>query len=185
MSFRTTGFLLIILLALGGYVYNNVLNKPKPPSAPRPFVYQYEMTDIISMELKYNNKTTSVYLDPSSDDWKFTDPAVGEVDAGRLNGIRLLLSGPGANRLLSFNEAPNQSQLGEYGFGRPTVVANITLKDARQHTVLLGDQTPDGKNYYTKNGDSDSVYLVDYTWANVLKRFVDEPPVKKAVEGAS
>lgn len=181
MSFRTTAFLLLILVGLGGYTYNYVLNKPKPPSVPRPFVYQYDMADIVSMELRHAGKTVSVYLDPK-DEWQFTDPAMGEVDAGRLNGIRLLLSGPGANRLL-FSEAATPAQMADYGFNNPQVVANISLKDGKRHTVLLGDQTPDTKNYYTKNGDQDPIYLVDYTWGNELKRFVNEPPVKKAEEG--
>jgi len=184
MSFKTTAFLLIVLLGLGGYVYNYVLNKPRPPSTPRPFVYQYEMTDINAMELRHDGKTTNVYLDPASDEWKFVDPEFGEVDAGRLNGIRLLLSGPGAYRVL-FTEAPTAGQLAEYGFNNPSVVANIALKDGRRHQVILGDQTPDGRNYYTKNGDSDTIYLVDYTWGNELKRFVNEPPLQKAAAGAA
>ena len=182
MSFRATAFLLLILVGLGGYTYNYVLNKPKPPSQPRPFVYQYDMADITSMELRHQGKTVSVYLDPQKDEWQFTDAEMGEVDAGRLNGIRLLLSGPGANRLL-FSEAPTPAQLAEYGFNNPQVVAGIGLKDGNRHQVLLGDQTPDGKNYYTKNSDKDPIYLVDYTWGNELKRFVNEPPVKKAAEG--
>jgi uncharacterized protein DUF4340 len=184
MSFKTTAFLLVLLVAMGSYVYNYVLNKPKPPSTPRPFVYQYEMTDIVSMELRHEGKTTDVYLDQEKDEWRFVDPAVGEVDAGRLNGIRLLLSGPGANRLL-FSETPTPAQLRDYGFNNPTVVANIALKDGRRHQVILGDQTPDGRNYYTKNSDKDEIYLVDYTWGNELKRFVNEPPVQKETPAAT
>jgi hypothetical protein len=180
MNFKTTAFLLLALLVLGGYTYNYVINKPRPPAEPRPFVYQFEMTDIVAMELRHDGRTTNVYLDQATDEWKFVDPDGGEVDAGRLNGIRLLLSGPGANRLLFAD--PTQAQLAEFGFNSPSVIANITLKDGTRHQVLLGDLTHDGRNYYTKNSDSNTVYLVDYTWGNELKRFVNEPPVMTATE---
>ncbi len=176
MSFKTTGILLFVLALMGGYVYTYVLNAPKPPSTPRPYVYQYDMEDIVRMDVTSAGSTVKVVYNEDSQEWRFEDASRGQVDQGRLNGIRLLLSGPGANRVL-LTETPTPQQLAEYGFNNPQAVANLTLKDGSLHQVLLGDQTPDGKNYYIKNGDTGTVYLVDYTWGNEIKRFVSQPPI--------
>jgi hypothetical protein len=91
------------------------------------------------------------------------------------------LSGPGANRVL-VQESFTSAQLAEYGLVNPQIVATIALRNGVVHRVLLGDSTPDSRNYYTKNDNSDSIYLVDFTWGDELARFVTEPPTLKPPE---
>ena len=182
MSFKTSGVLLLVLAVLGGYAYVSVFNKPPPLSEPRPYVYDYDMSDIFRMDVRYQDGTTNLVWDDEKAEWFFTDPSRGEVDGGRVNGIRLLLSGPGANRVL-FRDAPTPTQLGEFGFDDPQIDVTIVLQNGTVHRVLVGDTTPDGQNYYTKNADSDTIYLVDYTWGDEIARFVTEPPIAKEKEG--
>lgn len=184
MSFKTTGVLLLVFALLGSYVSTNIVNKPPPPRPKAPFVYQYEMTDIVRMEVRYRDQSTNMVWDEKESKWRYTDPEKGEVDPGRANGMRLLLSGPGAHRVLA-QQSPTSEQLREYGFANPQVIATIALKDGTLHRVLLGDRTPDSRNYYTKNDNSDSIYLVDFTWGNELVRFVTEPPTAKPAESGA
>ncbi|MBI2886868.1 MAG: DUF4340 domain-containing protein [Chloroflexi bacterium] len=181
MSFKTTGILLLVLALLGSYAYLSVANKPPPVRPQTPYVYSYEMTDIVRIEVRYQDRSISLLWDAEKGEWKYPDPARGEVDSVRVNGIRLLLSGPGARRVL-LQERTTPEQIREYGLANPQVAATIALKDGRVHRVLLGDRTPDGANYYTKNDNSDTIYLVDFTWGNELIRFINEPPDKKPVE---
>ena len=178
MSFRTTGVLLVLLAILTGYVYNYVLNKPAPPGEPRSYVYQYDMLDITEIKVNYDNKATDIWWDDPNATWHFKDESLGSVDNQRVNGIRLLLSGPGANRVLVAAN-PTPAQLQDYGFTTPLITATIKLKSGEVHTVLLGTKTPDGGNYYVKNSADNVVYLVDYTWGDELARFVTEPPLVK------
>lgn len=178
MSFRTTGVLLLVLSLLGGYVYNFVLHKPAPPAPPRPYVYQYDMLDIVQIDVKYQGQSVNIIWDESESTWRFTNPSRGEADNLRINGIRLLLSGPGANRVL-VTSTPTPAQLIDYGLASPKIVAIIALKNGAVHTVLLGEKTPDGGNYYVKSEADNTVYLVDYTWGDEIARFVTEPPIKK------
>lgn len=179
MSFKTTAVLIVLLLALGGFGYQTVLNKPPATPVPRPFVYSFAMEDLVEIDVQHQGRNARVVWDAAASVWHFSDRALGEVDGGRMNGIRLLLSGPGANRVL-FSATATAAQQAEYGFSRPSADIRIKLKDGSQHRVLLGDRTPDGRNYYTKSEDSATIYLVDYTWGNEIIRFVTEPPVKKA-----
>ena len=181
MSFKTTGILLLLFALMGSYAYFYVGNKPAAPKPQTTFMYKYEMTDIVRMEVQYKGESTSMVWDNDKSEWHFTDPAKGEVDPSRANGIRLLLSGPGTHRVF-LQESATPGQLKEYGLADPQVVATIALKDGTVHRVLIGDATPDGRNYYTKNDDSATIYLVDFTWGNELIRFVQEPPVQKPPE---
>ncbi len=178
MSFRTTAILLLVLAVMGGYVYNYVLNQPPPPRIPRPFVYQFDMLDIVKMDVSYKDQSVNLVFDETEGEWNFVDSSRGKADSLRINGIRLLLSGPGANRLLVTSN-PTPAQLVDYGLDMPEIVGRIVLKDGQEHTVNLGLKTPDGRNYYVKNSSSDQVYLVDYTWGDEIVRFVTEPPLAK------
>ncbi|MSQ27191.1 MAG: DUF4340 domain-containing protein [Dehalococcoidia bacterium] len=184
MSFKTTGLLVTVLVVLAVFGCNTVFNKPPPAAPTRPFVYTFAMENIVDIDVRRPNAALRVVWDEANSVWNFADAALGEVDGGRMNGIRLLLSGPGANRVL-FRSAPSEAQLADYGFNRPIADIRIKLKDGSSHRVLLGDQTPDGRNYYTKSDDSATIYLVDFTWGNEIVRFVTEPPVKKATGGNS
>ena len=184
MNFKATGILLLLLIILGGYAYNFVLNKPAPPAPKPPQVYQFDMDNIVKLDLQYQGKSVVVIQDPQTEEWSFPDLSLGEVDLPRITGMRLLLSGPGANRQL-FSDRPSPVQLQEYGLAPPNIDVAITLKSGATHTVLIGVMTPNERNYYTKNADSDTIYLVDYTWGDEIIRFVAEPPLKPAVEQAS
>ena len=184
MSFKTTGFLLVLLAVFAIFGYNAVFNKPAPSAPTRPFVYSFAMESIVDIEARHSGASLRVVWDEGNSVWRFADAAMGEVDGGRMNGIRLLLSGPGANRVL-LRSAPTPAQLAEYGLTQPSADIRIKLKDGSEHRVLLGDRTPDSRNYYTKSDDSATIYLVDFTWGNEIVRFVTEPPVKKPDGGNS
>ena len=176
MNFKTTGILILVLAILSGYIYYDRMNRVPPPRRETTFVYQLDISDIARMDVQYRGQTVSVKWDETNSEWYFTDQSDKKVHPDRANGLRVLLSGPGANRVL-LTETATPEQLKEYGLVEPQVVATIALKTGRVHRVLLGDRTPDGNNYYIKNGDRDGVYLVDFTWGNEILRFVAEPPI--------
>jgi len=110
--------------------------------------------------------------------WYFDVPGGPEVDMKRWGGgIPLILSGPGANRLILETSSADQRKV--YGLDDPRMRILLTLKDQQEVTVEVGDATPDGGAYYIRRGDSASVYTVDATWYTVLERLVVEPPYPK------
>ena len=98
--------LFIILLITGGLFY--FLNTPEVPETAeiQEFVWMIEMEEIehITLELPREGKSQS-FIKISIDDefpWYFDDEARTRVDSKRWGGgIPLLLSGPGAGRVIA------------------------------------------------------------------------------------
>ena len=89
-------------------------------------------------------------------------------------GIPLLLSGPGTDRVISENAT--EEQLAEFGLAQPQMEITLTLEDGDTLIIRIGDRTPSGDTFYVQVPNSNDVCLVDYTWYEVLKRLVKEPP---------
>src|SRR5713101_5939494 len=167
MNFKVTAILLVLLALVGGFAYFYGGPTPTPPQAKPPFVYSINLDDIVRMEVTHSGQKVDLKWDEDQKKWLYTDPSKGDVDQGRVNGIRLLLSGPGSKRVLFKGDA---SDLSQFGLDDPQTVAIVQLKDGSLHSVLIGDMTPNGENYYIKNQDDKQVFLVDFTWGNEIAR---------------
>jgi hypothetical protein len=171
--------LLIILLVIGGVYY--FANIPEVPEAPetQEFVWMIEMEDIvhITIELPRENMSQS-FIKISEEDkfpWYFDDEERTPVDTQRWGGgIPLLLSGPGANRIIA--EDASIEKLTEFGLTDPKMKIILTLADEYVMNINVGDATPNGAYYYVRAPNTNDVALVDYTWYDILARLVHEPP---------
>ncbi len=179
MRLRNILILLIILLALGGYFYFSNSPEPPPKEEPRVFVWIIEMGEIqhIEIRLPREDKSEAFIKIPEGDKfpWYFDDPQRSEVDVARWGGgIPLLLSGPGAERVIARNAT--EEKLAEFGLTQPQMEITLTLEDGDIINITVGNRTPDGNTFYVQAPNSNDVCLVDYTWYEVLERLVKEPP---------
>jgi len=180
LRLRNILILLIILLALGGYFY--FFNSSEPPSEkeePRTFVWLIEMDEIQHVVVRLPREDKSEAFVKISQEgkfpWYFDDPQKSEVDAEKWGGgIPLLLSGPGAERIIARNAT--EEELTKFGLAQPQMEITLTLEDGDILNIKVGDRTPDGINYYVQAPGSNDVALVDYTWYEVLESLVKEPP---------
>ena len=150
------------------------------------YVWQIGMDEIqhIEMRLPRENMSES-FIKISKEDkfpWYFDDPQRSEVDAARWGGgIPLLLSGPGAQRVIAKN-APLE-KLAEFGLTQPQMEIILTLENGDVLNITVGDRTPDWNTFYVKAPNSNDVALVDYTWYEVLERLIKEPPYASTSAG--
>ncbi len=179
MRLRNILILLAILLALGGYFY--ISSRPQPPTKPEPklYVWMIDMEKIkhIEIGLPREGKSQSFIKITEGDKfpWYFDDPQRSNVDVNRWGGgIPLLLSGPAADRVISENTT--EEKLAEFGLTQPQMKITLTMESGDIMTIKVGDSAPDGHAYYVQAPDSNDVALVDYSWYEVLKRLVTEPP---------
>jgi hypothetical protein len=180
LRLRNILILLIILLALGGYFYFSNGSEPPPEKVePRVFLWDIEMGEIqhIEIRLPHEDKSEAFFKEEYKDrfPWFFDDPQRSEVDVARWGGgIELLLTGPGAERVIAKNAT--EEKLAEFGLTQPQMEIILTLEDGNILNITVGDRTPDGNTFYIQAPNSNDVSLVDYLWYEVLERLVKEPP---------
>ncbi len=180
MKIRSILILLIILLALGGYFY--FFNGSEPPpekEEPRVFVWLIKMGEIQHIVIRLPREDKSEAFVKISQEgkfpWYFDDPQRSEVDVARWGGgVELLLTGPGAERIIAQNAT--EEKLTEFGLTQPQMEITLTLEDGDILNIIIGNRTPDGINYYVQAPGLNDVALVDYTWYEVLESLVKEPP---------
>ena len=181
MKTRNIVILLIILALLGGIYY--VFNRPEPasPEQPKEYVWMIEQDDIVHITItltRENPQLSQSFIKISQEDkfpWYFDDAQHSPVDSQRWGGgIPLLLSGPGADRAITYTATPEK--LAEYGLTNPKMRIELLLADDTTMVIYVGDATPDGANYYVRAPNSDAVATVDYTWYDIMARLVTEPP---------
>lgn len=169
--------LLAILIALGVYfIFFRPTEPPPPPPEPRPFVWDVEMEVLQHMVISLPREDKSESFAKHEDRyWYFDDPPGPQVNMDRWGGgIPLILSGPGAERLIA--EDATEERLAVFGFTEPSMEIVLTLENEEIINIEVGDNTPDGDAYYVKLVESNDVYTVDYSWYDVLERLVLEPP---------
>jgi len=180
LRIRNILILLIILIALAGYFY--FFNNSEPPAEneePRVYVWDIEMDEIQRVEIRLPREDKGeAFVKIDEEDkfpWHFDDSQKSEVDVARWGGgIPLLLSGPGAERVIVKNAT--EEKLTEFGLSQPQMEIILTLENGDILNIAVGDRTSDRNTYYVQVPDSNDVALVDYTWYEVLERLVKEPP---------
>jgi len=179
LRLRNILILLVILLALGGYFY--FANRPEPPPPPETqlFVWLVKMEEIqhIEIQLRHEDKSQAFIKVREGDKfpWYFDDPQRSSVNMTRWGGgIPLLLSGPGANRVIAENAT--EEKLTEFGLTQPQMEITLTFETGENLSIAVGNRTPDGNAFYVQAPGTNDVALVDYTWYGVLERLVREPP---------
>ena len=178
---RNILILLLVLVVLAGVFY--IVSRPKggTPVQPTEFVWLIEEDEIehVTITLPRENPVLSQsFIRIKHDDdfpWFFDDEARTPVNSGRWGGgIPLLLSGPGADRVISYSTTVDK--LTEYGLMSPKMKIDLILSDNKTMQILVGDKTPNGNFYYVKAPDANAVAVVDYTWYDVLSKIVTDPP---------
>ena len=179
MKLQNILILLTILLAVGGCYY--FINIPEPLQTPEPqqYVWLIDMEEIKHIEIRLPREDKSqAFIKISEEDkfpWYFDDPQRSDVDTQRWGGgIPLLLSGPGAGRIIAEDASPEK--LAEFGLTQPQMEITLTLENEYVMNIAVGDRTPNGIYYYVQAPRTNDVALVDYTWYQVLERLILEPP---------
>jgi hypothetical protein len=170
--------ILAAILAVAGSAFYFV-NRPKPAPEPAPkyFVWDFTMDTLqkVTISLPKTNQTESFVKHPDDKEFYFDVPNGPMVDNKRWGGgIPLLLSGPGAIRLILQDATP--AQLTQYGFNTPNMTLTLTVTDGTVYDVLVGDTNPNGIACYMKLASNNDVYTVDKSWYDVLSGIVTNPP---------
>ncbi|MBA2303353.1 MAG: DUF4340 domain-containing protein [Acidobacteria bacterium] len=152
---RSLGGLLVVLIALGAYLYF-VESKRTPgddtPKKDKVFAVASDAIDEISIKAESGESTT---LKKTGTEWQIVGPAAAPVDAAEVSGITTNLSTLEQQRVID----DNPSDLKEFGLAQPRI--EIRFKTgAQEHTLLVGSKTPTGADLYAKTAAQSKVFLI-------------------------
>ena len=183
MKLRTILVMAGILVALGMLFF---ITRRQPASEPkvelRKFIWSVSMEDLklLTINLPAEGKSEA-WVKHEDHYWYFDQPNGPKVNMKRWGGgIPLLLSGPGADRLITSEATDKQLEI--YGFKNPKMKMTLTLRNEASINIEVGYRTLDGRTYYIKQINSPAIYTVDHTWYDVLEGLVLEPPYPESEE---
>lgn len=185
MNPRVTVGLLVILLALGAYVYfGPVQENPAGPAAkpgaaagiptpkpPDPTLELWAVTEEQIQTVTVSRGGQQAGVERDGEGWKLI-PSGGAADRLRVNSLVFRLS-----TVRATYRVPNPSGDAEFGLNTPSLQATIGLTDGGRIGLTVGAKAVAETGTYARKDGDPSVYLVTNALVQDLERLVTEPPV--------
>ena len=184
MSFRTTMVLLAVLAVLGVGVYFFEYRPNPDPSSLDPKLQLWKLDKDTVQRVVARTGDSEQVMQKRPDGLWYLEPQDVRADYWRISGTLVRLSNMRASRSVT----ENPRDLATYGLDQPR--ASLTLRDpeGRDHTLLIGERTPNEGGYYAKLPETNTVWLVGTFNVEDIERFVREPafePTPAPSPGAS
>jgi hypothetical protein len=178
MKFRTTMMLLVILAALGIYVYLSGRSEPAEEAAttatPDIPVWQFDPAEVSAIEVQSEGEG-QVRLEKADGEWVVARPERRPADQLRVTRVVTDLSKLSATRPIE----PPGDDLSPYGLEPPRYEVRVLRAEAQVIGVLhLGDKNPGGSGTYVQRGDGPGIYLVNSFVLDPVTRWLNDPPVQ-------
>jgi hypothetical protein len=181
MKPKVTLALVIVLVALGGYVYFFEIRPNRNDEADsdltRIYGTEYSEYDIIELEIEGPQGTAHFARtdETSAQAWEMLLPTPlppDKVDQARVNGAATRMGYLTASRVIT-----NVTDLAQYGLEPPELTVTLTISNGQEIMLYTGNETPVQNNRYIRlAGDDKMVYLVFSFAVDDLHRLIDEPP---------
>ena len=136
MRFRSTLFLLLLLLGLAAYVYWVEVPKSQEEAKKKTLI-EFNADDATEVSLVYSDR--EIVVKKTGADWRLTKPVDAPADA---TAVKNLISAVAEAELKkTFEDA---SDLAQYGLDQPFVKVTVAVKDKELPTILVGKSAPVG-----------------------------------------
>lgn len=174
MSTRTTALLLVILVALGGYVWWSGRSSAGPATTPTPkapTIWQIDPGEVQTIVVDpADGSPARVERDGAG--WRITSPAPPTAgDADTITRTLTSLATLQARRALT-----DTADLAAYGLTSPTMTLHLET-NAGQFSLTVGDTTPNESAYYARREGDNTVYLIDKYVLDGVKDWPTSPPL--------
>ncbi|MGC8906782.1 MAG: DUF4340 domain-containing protein [Desulfomonilaceae bacterium] len=169
MSWRKTVVYLIILCALGSWLYfyeikHKGQKKAEEEKASRLICIDNDSVDEVKIK---KDDGTVIQLKKIEGKWMLVEPVKTAADQSAVQGVVATLTSLKPERILKEKEVNWE----EYGLQKPSFEATVAAKDVRNH-IFFGDQNPSKSSYYMKKDDDPRLFLVADTVKNALNKSV-------------
>ena len=174
-TYRGTLVLLLLLLALGGFVYAYEFQGPGgevKAQAQEAVVFALNESDITTIQVRDGDKSVAL-AKGDADTWRLTSPTEIDADAWTVTTILWRLAALNADRLL----APKIDDPAAYGLDKPSLELRMGLAGGSTEVLYLGSENPLGTGSYARKEGSDNLYLINAALVTDLRKLATEPPV--------
>lgn len=178
---KTTLFLVLIALGLGGFVYFYEIKGATKRAASREQgqqIFSFTEDEIQSLTVKTEDITLGLQRNPESGrpKWLLTQPSPQPANDAIVGYLTNLLVNGTSDRILP----TSTNKLKEFGLDQPVATININLKNQTKQQLILGKPDFNNKFIYAKTdantGQNDmiNVLLVSQDFHNAVNRPLSE-----------
>jgi hypothetical protein len=178
MSPKVTVGLVVVLAALGSYVYFYELQEDDEANESLSIYGSlYDEYDIVELEIVNSQRMVHFVRTNGSltRDWAMVQPSplpAVKVDQARVNGAATRLGRLTASQIIT-----NVTNLALYGLASPELTVTLTISNGQKVRLYTGHKTPVNDNRYLRLAPEDqSVYLVFSFAVDDLHNLIDILP---------
>jgi len=166
---RNTLLLLLVLLALGGYIYWVELPGQKREAEAKKLV-SLQKDAVTAIALDYPDHSIALAKNDQGD-WRLTKPVEADADDPVVNNMLTAIAEADVSRTLD----DVGDKLASYGLDKPEATVTLTLKDGKPFPVLkIGKTTQVGSSAYLQKDDDPKVYIGTASFQAVMKKQVKD-----------
>lgn len=175
MKYRNTLIMLVVLVALIGFLYYDQQQQAtKPTATPQPVLKLLDLNadDVTALTVTVPPSRTVAHKDNGA--WLLDEPTKEEADTAQLSGIVTQLAKLTATRALTVTP----TDLAPFGLVTGTMTLELKLKDNRTEVIRVGNATLGGSDNYVQHVGDPKVYLAPLANFSTLQQIVSVPPRK-------
>jgi hypothetical protein len=153
----STLILLVVALALGGYLYFVESERPVPDENAKAKTFSYDAAKINQLQIKSSSGEVTALRKGGNDTWTIVQPTEAPADRNNVSEVVTSLANLEEQRVVDENAA----DLKTYGLAEPRIDVTFHVEGEKEpRRILLGEKTPANSGVYAKLPDSNRVFLV-------------------------
>jgi len=131
-------------------------SEPDPDAPPQ--ILDLDQEDITRVSIRRAGHEPVVLEKDDTGDWALTEPEALRADQNTVDTLVGTLASLESNRLA--DEGAPDMDLHPFGLDAPQFEVEITSQDGAKYTLLVGDETPTGANFFAKTEDIPSIFTL-------------------------
>jgi hypothetical protein len=156
----STLILLVVALALGGYLYFVESDRPVVDENAKKKVFTYDAAKITQVQIKSSAGEVTALRRAANDTWTIVQPAEAPADRNSISDVVTNLANLEEQRVVDENAA----DLKAYGLAEPRIDVTFHVDgDKEPKRILFGEKTPTSSSTYAKLPSNNRVFLVNST----------------------
>jgi hypothetical protein len=154
----STLILLVVALALGGYLYFVESDRPIEDAEAKKKVFTYDAAKINQVQIKASSGEVTALRKGADNAWTIVQPVEAPADRNNASDVVTNLANLEEQRVVDENAA----DLKAYGLAEPRIDVTFHVEGEKEpKRILFGEKTPSSSGMYAKFPSGNRVFLVD------------------------